>query len=192
MDVTAQAGLWAMAKHNGGDNTTGGANGEGSNVVSLNPKRPKPKTKDQLKLTVKQEAYCQLRASGKHATQTAAYRLAYDCRGMASTSIHVEACKLEADPRIARRIEAIKEEKEAYSSLNHEQIRAHVVARLYIESIDTDSPPSARVRAVELLGKLGGVAAFERVAEHSNAPQDSDTVTKALRDRLEALAKASA
>lgn len=192
MNDTAQAGWMAMVKHNGGDNN-GGANGEGSNVVSLNPnKRPKPKTKDQLKLTVKQEAYCQLRASGKHATQTAAYRLAYDCRGMASTSIHVEACKLEADPRIARRIEAIKEEKEAYSSLNHEQIRAHVVARLYIESIDTDSPPSARVRAVELLGKLGGVAAFERVTEDSNAPQDSDTVTKALRDRLEALAKASA
>lgn len=182
-----------MTKHNGGDHTTGGANGEGSNVVSLNPnKRPKPKTKDQLKLTVKQEAYCQLRASGKHATQTAAYRLAYDCRGMASTSIHVEACKLEADPRIARRIEAIKEEKEAYSSLNAEQIRAHVVARLYIESIDADSPPSARVRAVELLGKLGGVAAFERPTEDSNAPQDTDTVTKALRDRLEALAKASA
>jgi hypothetical protein len=180
----------AMARDKDKGEDTTGAKGEGNNVVSLNPnRRPKPKTKDQLKLTVKQEAYCQLRASGKHATQTAAYRLAYDCRGMAATSIHVEACKLEADPRIARRIEAIKEEKEAYSVLDAEQIRAHVVARLYIESIDTDSPPSARVRAVELLGKLGGVAAFERQAEDSSLPQDADSVAGALKAKLESLMK---
>ncbi len=195
MDVTAQAGLWAMPKHNGGDNTTGGANGEGSNVVTLNrkggPGTGKRRGKDELALTVKMEAYCQLRASGNYPTKSAAYRLAYDCRNMTADSVHQEASRLETDPRIISRIDAIKTQKEAYSSLNHEQIRAHVVARLYIESIDTDSPPSARVRAVELLGKLGGVAAFERATEDPNAPQDSDAVTKALRDRLEALAKAT-
>lgn len=177
-------------KTTGGENTTG-AKGEGSNVVSLNPnKRPKPKTKDQLKLTVKQEAYCQLRASGKHATQTAAYRLAYDCSGMAPTSIHVEACKLEADPRIAQRIEEIKAQKQAYESHDAAQIRAHVVARLHLESIDPNSPPSARVRALELLGKLGGVQAFEKVSEEPNQPNDSEALAATLQDKLKGLLSA--
>ncbi|MFO0452405.1 MAG: hypothetical protein ACK52I_27735, partial [Pseudomonadota bacterium] len=68
----------------------------------------------------------------------------------------------------------------------------HVIARLHIESLDPDSSPASRIRALELLGKLGGVAAFEKQAEDTSLPPDADSVTKALRDRLEALAKASA
>jgi hypothetical protein len=97
-----------------------------------------------------------------------------------------------SDPRISARIDEIKALKEAGERLDSAKIRAHVIARLHIESLDPDSSPASRIRALELLGKLGGVAAFERQAEDTSLPQDADTVTKALRERLEALAKASA
>ncbi|MFN7340098.1 MAG: hypothetical protein ACK5VI_03340 [Opitutia bacterium] len=144
------------------------------------------------KLTIKQEAFAQAIASGLYPNQAAAYRVAYDAEQMAASTIYQEASRLMADPRIAARIEELKALKQAGERLDHAKIRAHVIARLHIESLDPDSSPAARIRALELLGKLGGVGAFERQAEDNSLPQDADTVTKALRERLEALAKASA
>lgn len=183
----------ARGKNTGGDNTIG-AKGDGSNVVTLNRKSGygtgKRRTKDELALTTKMEAYCQLRASGNYATKTEAYRLAYDCRNMSIDTIHQEASRLDADPRIAARIEAIKAQKEAAVLHDAAQIRAHVVARLHLESIEPDSPPSARVRALELLGKLGGVQAFEKVTEEPAQHNDSEKLSATLQDKLKGLLSA--
>jgi hypothetical protein len=160
-----------------------------SNVISISPASLNA---DRPALTIKQEAFCQAIASGLYPTQSAAYRIAYEAESMSAASISQEASRLMSDPRISARIDEIKALKEAGERLDSAKIRAHVVARLHIESLDPDSSPASRIRALELLGKLGGVAAFERQAEDTSLPQDADTVTKALRERLEALAKASA
>jgi len=144
------------------------------------------------KLTMKQEAFAQAIASGLYPNQAAAYRVAYDAEQMAASTIYQEASRLMANPIIAARIEELKALKQAGERLDSAKIRAHVIARLHIESLDPDSSPASRIRALELLGKLGGVGAFERQVEDNTLPQDADTVTKALRERLEALAKASA
>jgi len=197
MNDTAQAGLKAMPKHNGGNNKGGNkpklrlpvympdSSLGASNVVAL------PQS-DTTRLTIKQEAFCQAMASGLYPNQAAAYRVAYDAETMAPGTIYQEASRLMADPRIAARVDEIKGIKQAGERLNSAQIKAHVIARLHIESLDPDSSPASRIRALELLGKLGGVAAFEKQAEDTSLPPDADSVTKALRDRLEALAKASA
>jgi len=160
-----------------------------SNVISISPASLNA---DRPALTIKQEAFCQAIASGLYPTQSAAYRIAYEAESMSAASISQEASRLMSDPRISARIDEIKALKEAGERLDSAKIRAHVIARLHIESLDPDSSPASRIRALELLGKLGGVAAFERQAEDTSLPQDADTVTKALRERLEALAKASA
>lgn len=144
------------------------------------------------KLTIKQEAFAQAMASGLYPNQAAAYRVAYDAETMAPGTIYQEASRLMADPRIAARVDEIKGIKQAGERLNSAQIKAHVIARLHIESLDPDSSPASRIRALELLGKLGGVAAFERVTEEASVSQDADTVTKALQDKLQALLKAGA
>jgi len=197
MNDTAQAGLKAMPKHNGGNNKGGNkpklrlpvympdSSLGASNVVAW------PQG-DIGKLTIKQEAFAQAMASGLYPNQAAAYRVAYDAETMAPGTIYQEASRLMADPRIAARVDEIKGIKQAGERLNSAQIKAHVIARLHIESLDPDSSPASRIRALELLGKLGGVAAFEKQAEDTSLPPDADSVTKALRDRLEALAKASA
>ncbi len=197
MNDTAQAGLKAMPKHNRGNNKGGSkpklrlpvympdSSLGASNVVAW------PQG-DIGKLTIKQEAFAQAMASGLYPNQAAAYRVAYDAETMAPGTIYQEASRLMADPRIAARVDEIKGIKQAGERLNSAQIKAHVIARLHIESLDPDSSPASRIRALELLGKLGGVAAFEKQAEDNSLPPDADSVTKALRDRLEALAKASA
>jgi hypothetical protein len=166
------------------DTTLGASNVISISPVNLNAERPA--------LTIKQEAFCQAIASGLYPNQSAAYRIAYDAEGMTAASVSQEASRLMADPRIASRIEEIRALKQAGERLDSAKIRAHVIARLHIESLDPDSSPASRIRALELLGKLGGVGAFEKQAEDTSLPQDADTVTKALRERLEALAKASA
>jgi hypothetical protein len=141
------------------------------------------------KLTMKQEAFAQAIASGLYPNQAAAYRVAYDAETMAASTIYQEASRLMADPRIAARIEELKALKQAGERLDHAKIRAHVIARLHIESLDPDSSPASRIRALELLGKLGGVAAFERPSEEASVSQDAETVSKALREKLEHLMK---
>ena len=204
MNDTAQAGLKAMAKYNGGNNK-GGNKPKGrlpvympdtspgaSNVVAINPPSiTRGQGHDDNGLTVKREAFCQAMTSGHYSSQSAAYRVAFDCSNMAAASVHAEASRLMANPAIASRISELNELKKAVNSLNSAQIKAHVIARLHIESLDPDSSPASRIRALELLGKLGGVAAFEKQAEDNTLPPDADSVTKALRDRLEALAKAT-
>jgi hypothetical protein len=157
-----------------------------SNVVtihpaSLNAERPA--------LTIKQEAFCQAVASGLYPSQAAAYRIAYDAENMSQESVYQVASRLMADVRIASRIDEIKALKQAGDRLDSAKIRAHVIARLHIESLDPDSSPASRIRALELLGKLGGVAAFEKQAEDTSLPQDADTVSKALKAKLESLMK---
>jgi hypothetical protein len=94
-----------------------------------------------------------------------------------------------SDVRIASRIDEIKALKQAGDRLDSAKIRAHVIARLHIESLDPDSSPASRIRALELLGKLGGVAAFEKPSEEASVSQDAETVSKALREKLEHLMK---
>lgn len=157
-----------------------------SNVVSLNPANLNA---ERPALTIKQEAFCQAVASGLYPNQSAAYRIAYEAEGMTAASVSQEASRLMADPRISARIEEIRALKLAGDRLDSAKIRAHVIARLHIESLDPDSSPAARIRALELLGKLGGVAAFEKQPEETSLPQDADTVSKALREKLESLMK---
>ena len=78
-------------------------------------------------------------------------------------------------------------DRQAKTSLDAARIRQHVIERLHAESTDPDNPPAARVRALELLGKLDVVGAFrERVATEPDAPAQAD-LAATLEARLKAL-----
>jgi len=131
-----------------------------SSVVHL----AKGQGKDHNGLTAKQEAFAQ-GVGSRGETLAAAYRAAYDAEGMSPAAIHVAACRLMDNAAVALRVNALVQAKQASASLDAARIRRHVIDRLHAESTDPDSPPAARVRALELLGKLDVVGAFrERVA----------------------------
>lgn len=142
--------------------------------------------KDQNGLTAKQEAFCQ-GVGSRGETLAVAYRSAYDAENMAPATVHSEACRLMANPLIAARINALVRDRQAKTSLDAARIRQHVIERLHAESIDPDNPPAARVRSLELLGKLDTVGAFrERVATEPDAPAQAD-LAATLEARLKAL-----
>ena len=114
--------------------------------------------KDKDGLPPKQAAFAA--ATLEHATLTAAYREVYDAEGMRPASVHSEASKLVSNPKIAARIERLTAQKEQDHRTEGARLREFVRERLILEATDADSA-SSRVRAVELLGKLAGVQAFD-------------------------------
>lgn len=136
-------------------------------------------------LTVKQENFARHVANGE--TLTGAYRAAYDADGMSSGAQYTEASKLMDNPLIAQRVNQLVAEKEARSSHDGVRIKRVVIERLNIEAHDPENPPSVRVRALELLGKLDIVGAFrDRVEAVAEAPAASD-LAATLEARLRAL-----
>jgi hypothetical protein len=142
--------------------------------------------KDANGLTAKQEAFAQ-GVGSRGETLAASYRAAYDAANMSPATIHAEACRLMANPLIAARINALVQARQASASHDAARIRRHVIERLHAESTDPDNPPAARVRALELLGKLDVVGAFrERVATEQAEAAPAD-LAATLEARLKAL-----
>ena len=109
-------------------------------------------------LTRKQRAFAL--ATLECATLSEAYRQTYDAAGMRPASIRKEASKLIANPAVARLIERKTAEKERDQRTEGARLREFIRERLVREATEADSD-AARVRAVELLGKLAGVQAFD-------------------------------
>ena len=109
-------------------------------------------------LTEKQEAFAV--ATLEHPTLSAAYRSVYNSKAMKSGTIHSEASKLVSHPMVAARIERLTAEKERNQRTEGARLREFIRERLVREATEADSD-AARVRAVELLGKLAGVQAFD-------------------------------
>lgn len=138
-------------------------------------------------LTHKQEEFCLLVAQGKPLSE--AYRLAYDASGMSAQAVWSEASKLMANPKVSGRVEALRKEIEAKSLHSAAQIRAHVRERLMLESMNA-TQDGARIRALELLGKMDEVGMFrERVETEDKRDQSVADIQKELSERLARLAK---
>lgn len=142
--------------------------------------------KDANGLTAKQEAFCQ-GVGSRGETLAAAYRAAFDASNMAPATIHNEAFKLMTRPEIAARVNTLVREKQAKASYDAARIRSHVVERLHAESVNPDNPPAARVRALELLGKLDVVGAFRERVETETKQAAPDDIAATLEARLKAL-----
>jgi hypothetical protein len=84
---------------------------------------------------------------------------------------------------VKRRLEQLWAEREGRLSHTNAQLRLFVRDRLLIEAQDERNPPSVRVRAVELIGKIGGVAIFE---SDTGKPVDNQGAN-ALLQRIESI-----
>jgi hypothetical protein len=137
-------------------------------------------------LTEKQEAFARGVANGL--TLKEAYERAYDASEMAKSSIYSEASKLMDHPLVAQRARQLMEERQKKThAIDALRIRQHVFDRLMIESVDDDSPPNARIKALELLGKIDVVSMFKE-QKGEVVPEQADV--KMLEEKLkEALSR---
>jgi phage terminase small subunit len=118
------------------------------------------------KLTGKQSAFIQ--AILKGANQSDAYREAYNAENMSDSTIWNEASKLFANPKVSARIKAGQARQEEVAVHSGAALRLHVEKELFDLTTKADSD-QAKLRALELLGKLEKVGAFtERVEQVTN------------------------
>lgn len=131
-------------------------------------------------LTAKQKRFARLIAEGH--TGAEAYRQAYNSKGKPKT-VGDHASRAKADARIKAEInrqELLKQARELHSPA---QLRATVIERLQLEATDENNPPAARIRALELLGKVTEVAAFTERREQT-VIHSSEALKQQIMDRL--------
>lgn len=134
-----------------------------------------------IDLTPKQRKF--VRAMAEGSSKREAYLQAYDTR-KDSRSVGITACHVAQEPKIQAALAQQQAVERLRYSQNPDQIRTFVVDQLQHEA-KTAQKPNDRLRALELLGKLADVAAFETrsVVTHQRAD-----VRSQLRSKLERLA----
>ncbi len=137
---------------------------EPSEVITLHGKARRSKP------TPKQEAFCLNRVI-KKLSQRKAYREAYDADKMSDKAVDTEASLLEQTPVVARRMLELERAQEGQVLHSAARTRAFVQQRLRHEAEFADQA-GARVRALELLGKVTEVGMFtdriEQVTDESS------------------------
>ena len=136
------------------------------------------------KLTAKQERFLSGLIRGQ--SQYEAYCNAYNAKGMKRSAIDTEAWRLAAHPEIARRLHAHQASIERAASASALSRRRLVLERLEHEAVNAESD-SARVRALELLGKTHDVGLFVERIETDSGERSPDDLRRELQDKLTAL-----
>ena len=147
-----------------------------------------------VKLTAKQAGFIRSVVStdsdGKPLTLSQAYRDNYDCSNMTDKTVHEKASKLAAQDKIAARIRALEQQKDATALRSTHSRLEFIISQLEVEALGkgADSNSASRVRALELLGKLAdqGGSLFQDRVQH-DAPRDADAIKAELEHRLSRL-----
>jgi len=138
------------------------------------------------RLTPKQARYCYHRHAGL--SQRAAYRKAYDAENMAAATIDVKACQLEAEDKVAGRLDELRQQ--AIDALHAGP--DFVINRLRQEALPHDEggakEGSARVAALGQLVKINGISyADKSPITDMTGDEIAAEIQEACREHLEAL-----
>ena len=133
----------------------------------------------EVDLTPKQRQFVRGLAEGM--SKRDAYVSAYDAKAD-SRSVGITACTIAANPKIQLALQQQKAVERLRYSQNPLEIRSFVVDSLQHEA-RTAQRPADRLRALELLGKLADVGAFETrsVIEHRTASDTKARLAEKLR-----------
>ena len=132
-------------------------------------------------LTRKQENFACAIADG--ADQAAAYRASYEAARMSAPAIWTEASQLVRHPEVARRIGELKAEAEQVRQTMLVGREEAILAQLEKEAL-TAKTDSARIRAIELLGKHLGLFT-DRLETKDVTERSAYEIEAQIRMRLE-------
>lgn len=155
--------------------------GEGDTEASPTPKRSAPDT--ETGLTDKQTKFCDGVESGLSLSDS--YRAAYDTSGMSPKTVHEEACRLMANPKITTRLQEISREKEAQRRMLTASDAAAAV-EVFRQMMATAKTEAVRVRAAELLAKAAGIFT-DKVEIEDKTDRSTAEIEQAIADRLRRL-----
>lgn len=130
-------------------------------------------------LTLKQEEFTQQLAKG--ATNSEAYRAAYNCDGMAASTVHQEACKLAQNPKITARLEALLSQKAHAEQRASIKASERVNAKAWAMIDNPDTPPAVVANLLNLQAKINGMLTEKIEVNSTGSAADLE---RELRDRL--------
>jgi len=140
--------------------------------------------KKENELTIKQRAFVNEIVRGKLGSYKEAYAKVYDVTltkaGKIPKWVEVEASKLVANPKIAQSIHKAIERKEDSIIASSLRTKNYVIKKLFEESENSESD-SARIRALELLGKT--VSLFSDVVETKSA-RTTEEIESEIEEKL--------
>lgn len=141
------------------------------------------KDESQSKLTPKELEFARCIASGM--TQSDAYREAYDVGPTTKPeTIHVKASQIAKREKVRTRIDALLLAKERGITASSLSDREYVLRKLRELSESASSADSAKIRALELLGKASGL--FREQAEDTRKAS-SDALADEIKAKLAAI-----
>jgi hypothetical protein len=153
---------------------------ETDNVVEL---RRKHVGKAPSGLTFKQEAFVMALADG--ATNSEAYRTAYDASGMAMATVHSKACMLAADARIKARLGEVLAERRAkkqhVTAQTEERLTERVWRNVWRLAENAESQ-TVQATAIALAAKMAGMITEKQ--EVKQIQGDTATLEAELKARL--------
>jgi len=106
-------------------------------------------------MTPKQSAFAGFVAEGDSLSE--AYRKAYNTAKMSETVVNNEASALAKNPKVKDAIEALKLQSRSAHNSHQKLSNDWIVQKLQDEAMNDRNPAATRVRALELLGKTGGL-----------------------------------
>ena len=132
-------------------------------------------------LTRKQEIFACAIADG--ADRSNAYRVAFDADKMTAPAIWTEASRLGRNPKVALRVDELRAEAEEVRQTLLVGREEAILAQLEKEALGAKSD-SARIRAIELLGKHLGLFT-DRLETKDVTQRSADEIEAQIRIRLE-------
>ena len=106
-------------------------------------------------MTPKQSAFAGFVAEGDSLSE--AYRKAYNTAKMSENVVNNEASALAKNPKVKDAIEALKLQSRSAHNSHQKLSNDWIVQKLQDEAMNDRNPVATRVRALELLGKTGGL-----------------------------------
>jgi len=140
-------------------------------------------------LTSKQREYAHKVAQGVMSKREA-YKTTYNAQS--EHTLNNAPYMLARDSRVSKEIEAYRLAIEAEKLRTPVQLKALLIHQLVKHSIDEDFPPAQRMKALELIGKLYEVGAFEERKTTTVIHQKSGDIKAQLLERIKAVVDVSA
>ena len=135
-------------------------------------------------LTSKQREYARKLAEG-NMSKRQAYKETYNANS--AYTLSSDPYKLASDPRVIQEVNAYKVAIEAEKLRNPTQLKALLVQQLVQHSLDEDFPPAQRIKALELIGKLYEVGAFEERKTTTVIHKKSGDIKAQLLERIKSV-----
>ncbi|EBF9169640.1 terminase small subunit [Salmonella enterica] len=129
-------------------------------------------------LTIKQEAFCQAYIETGNASE--AYRTAYAADKMKPEAVHVQACKLQDNPKIALRIKELRGEIKQRHNVTVDSLLAELEEARQ-KALSTETPQSSAAVAATM-GKAKLVGLDKQIIDHTSS--DGTMATKPTTIRL--------